>query len=329
MSPSHRERLGAVLKGELPDRVPVALWRHFPVDDQDPALLAQAVLAFQRDFDFDLIKVTPASSFSVRDWGVTDVWEGDAEGVRRYETRAVHSPHDWERLKVLDPQQGALGAQLECLGAICRETGTTTPVLQTVFNPLSQARHLAGGETLLEHIRRWPEALAAGLETITRSTCEFVCACLEIGVDGIFLASQHASYRVLSALEYQSVGRPYDLRVLDEARPGWLNMLHLHGEAVMFSELSDYPVQVMNWHDRESGPTLAEGWRAAGKVVCGGWEQWQTMVRGDPERIREQARDAIRQMAGRNLILGTGCVVPIVSPRANLLAAARAGDAGR
>ncbi len=49
------------------------------------------------------------------------------------------------------------------------------------------------------------------------------------------------------------------------------------------------------------------------------------MVRGDPARVREQARDAIRQMAGRNLILGTGCVVPIVAPRANLLAASKAG----
>jgi uroporphyrinogen decarboxylase len=106
-------------------------------------------------------------------------------------------------------------------------------------------------------------------------------------------------------------------------------MLHLHGDAVMFSELSDYPAQVINWHDREAGPSLKEGWRASRKVVCGGWEQWQTIVRGDPQRIREQARDAIRQMAGRNLILGTGCVVPIVAPRANLLAAARAGDADK
>lgn len=32
---SHKERLQAVLKGEKPDRIPVAFWRHWPVDDQD------------------------------------------------------------------------------------------------------------------------------------------------------------------------------------------------------------------------------------------------------------------------------------------------------
>ena len=328
MNVSHRERLQSVLRGEIPDRVPVALWRHFPVDDQDPQLLANAVLAFQREYAFDLIKVTPASSFSVRDWGGIDVWEGDAEGVRRYVARAVNAPRDWERLAILDVRRGALGAQLDCLDTICRAAGRTTPVLQTVFNPLSQARHLAGGETLLEHLRRWPEAVAAGLETITRVTCEFVKACLEIGMDGIFLASQHASFQVLSGQEYQAYGRPFDLRVLSAATAGWLNMLHLHGQAVMFAELSDYPVQIMNWHDRESGPPLDEGARIAQKVVCGGWEQWQTLVRGDPARVRDQARDAIKLMSGRNLILGTGCVVPIVAPRANLLAAAQAGIEG-
>ncbi len=59
MTVSHRERLQAVLRGEAPDRIPVALWRHFPVDDQQPELLAGAVLAFQREYDFDLIKGDP------------------------------------------------------------------------------------------------------------------------------------------------------------------------------------------------------------------------------------------------------------------------------
>ncbi len=32
-----RERLEAAIAGQSVDRVPVALWRHFPGDDQDPA----------------------------------------------------------------------------------------------------------------------------------------------------------------------------------------------------------------------------------------------------------------------------------------------------
>jgi uroporphyrinogen decarboxylase len=55
-----RERLKAALAGEVADRPPFALWRHFPVDDQSPDALTASVLVFQREFDCDFIKVTPA-----------------------------------------------------------------------------------------------------------------------------------------------------------------------------------------------------------------------------------------------------------------------------
>ena len=62
---SAHERLQACLKDDPAlDSPPVALWRHFPVDDQEAATLAAATLDFQRHYDFDLVKVTPASSFS-------------------------------------------------------------------------------------------------------------------------------------------------------------------------------------------------------------------------------------------------------------------------
>jgi uroporphyrinogen decarboxylase len=95
---NHRQRLETCLSGETPDRVPVALWRHFPVDDQAPDSLAAATAAFQRQYDFDLIKVTPASSFCVKDWGVQDQWQGNPEGTRAYTHYPVQNPEDWSRL---------------------------------------------------------------------------------------------------------------------------------------------------------------------------------------------------------------------------------------
>ena len=79
-----RERLEAAIRGEATDRVPVALWRHFPGDDYRPEDLAASTVGFQRRYDFDFVKVTPASSFSVADWGVRDEWRGNEEGTRVY-----------------------------------------------------------------------------------------------------------------------------------------------------------------------------------------------------------------------------------------------------
>ena len=61
---SHCERLRAVLNGEIPDRVPVAFWRHWPIDDQDDEMLAFVTLQYQAKFDMDWIKLTPSSSYT-------------------------------------------------------------------------------------------------------------------------------------------------------------------------------------------------------------------------------------------------------------------------
>ena len=115
---THKERIQTTLAGKKPDRTPIALWRHFPVDDQRPDTLAAATLHFQQTYDFDIVKVTPASSFAVRDWGVEDQWTGDTEGTRNYTKRMINKPGDWEKLPLLDPTSIHLARQLACLRLI-------------------------------------------------------------------------------------------------------------------------------------------------------------------------------------------------------------------
>jgi uroporphyrinogen decarboxylase len=320
---THRRRLEDCLSGGPLDRPPVALWRHFPVDDQDPHSLAAATVDFQSAYDFDLVKVTPSSSFAVKDWGATDEWRGAPEGTREYTYRVIQQPEDWGRLHILDPEQGNLARQIESLRLIVRELSPDVPVIQTVFSPLSQAKNLVGAGDLLVHLRRYPQAVHAGLESIAESTHLFIEAARETGIAGIFYAVQHAQYGLLSEEEFSTFGRVYDIQVLEGAQDLWLNVLHLHGEQVMFDKLADYPVQVINWHDRETPPSLAEARQRYPGVLCGGLRRWETMVLGTPQQVEEEARDAIQMTGGKRFILGTGCVLPTIAPRANILAARR------
>jgi uroporphyrinogen decarboxylase len=318
---SHRKRLEVCLSGDRPDRIPVALWRHSPVDDQTSDGLTAATLHFQRTYDFDLVKVTPASSFSVKDWGVEDEWRGASEGTRDYTGMVINFPEDWERLTVLDPGKEHLAAILTCLEMLSKELGSDTPILQTVFNPLSVAKHLAGNAKLLVHMRQFPDAVHAGLRTITESVRLFIEAAAKKGIAGVFFAVQHAQFGLLSENEYQVFGQDYDLQVLEPAQGLWLNMLHMHGSDVMFDLLASYPVQIVNWHDQETPPSLAEGKTRFSGVVCGGLERVQTMVLGSPETVTRQAAQAFEASQGRRFILGTGCVLPIIAPHGNILAA--------
>jgi uroporphyrinogen decarboxylase len=312
--------------GQEIDRPPVALWRHFPVDDQAAESLAEAHLSFQTLYDFDLVKVSPASSYSVRDWGAEDKWEGNPEGTRTYTRRVIREPGDWERLDVLEPTAPALACQLDCLRLIRRQLDEGTPVLQTVFNPLSQAKHLAGDKTLMEHLRTAPEAVRKGLEIITETTRAFIQAAAAVGIDGIFYAIQHAQAQVLPREQFVRLSREPDLLLLRSARNLWCNLVHLHGEGTYFDAVADYPAQIINWHDRDSGPSLTEAGKVWRNALCGGLSR-HTLVYGNAEDVERETAEAFASPDRRRIILSTGCVVPIIAPHGNILAARRAVEA--
>ena len=317
---THRERIQACLAGEMTDRTPVALWRHFPVDDQLPESLAAAQIAFQHTYDFDLVKVTPSSSFCLRDWGAEDEWRGNPEGTRQYTKHVISQPQDWERLPMLDPTAPHLAGQLACLRQIRAGIGPNTPILQTIFNPLAQAKNLAGQNTLLVHLRKYPDAVMKGLQTIATTTRNFVEATLETGIDGIFYAVQHAQANLLNEDEFKHFSQSLDLQILDSAQGLWCNMLHIHGEDIYFEQVSKYPVQIINWHDRETSPSLAQAQETFKGVVGGGLSR-ETLVYKTAQDVRKEKEDAIRQTGGQRLIVSTGCVVPVIAPHGNIMAA--------
>ena len=324
MSLTARERLQACIKNDPAlDRPPVALWRHFPVDDQSPAALAAATLNFQQAYDFDLVKVTPASSFAIKDWGAEDAWEGSTEGTRRYTSHPIQKPQDWEHLSVLDPRKAAhLSRQISCLRQIRAGLSPDIPLLQTMFSPLAQAKNLAGGEKLIVHLRQYPEAVLKGLQTIAETTRRFVELAMKTGIDGIFYAVQHAQAGLLTLDEYKTFGLPFDQNTTVPAAGLWCNLLHLHGLHIYFDLVPHFSslFPIVNWHDRETSPALDAAQKLFSGVVCGGVSQ-HTIVLAEAAKVRAEAADAIRQTGGRRLLLGTGCVVPVIAPHGNLLAA--------
>ena len=97
-------------------------------------------------------------------------------------------------------------------------------------------------------------------------------------------------------------------------------MVHLHGPNGYFDLLADYPVQAINWHDREAGPSLAQAAAMFPGALSGGLDRW-TVHRGTPDQVRNESADAIAQTEGKRLILSTGCVAMTNSPLSTLRAA--------
>ena len=52
------------------DRPPVSMWRHFYAEETAADTLAEAMLGFQREYDWDFMKVNPRASYHAEDWGL-------------------------------------------------------------------------------------------------------------------------------------------------------------------------------------------------------------------------------------------------------------------
>lgn len=321
-----RDRVYAAIDGRPVDRVPVALWRHFPQEDQRAESLAAAHVAFFRTYDWDFLKVTSASGFYGDDWGLRSTYRPNREGTRHYLDRPIKRETDWPKLKRIDVTAGAHGRELRALRLIRKELPQEI-VLATVFSPLSIARTLAGETALLRYLRDSVDEMHEGLDIITEATAKFAEECLAAGADGLFFATQCASTAYMTIEEYEEFARPYDLRVLDAARHAELIMLHIHGERIMFEQLTDYPVQIINWHDRRSTPTLKEARTQFSGTLAGGIDAMDTIGKGTPEQVAAEVRDAIAQTGGTRFIATAGCVIPIDAPEANVRAVRQAvGD---
>ncbi len=323
---NHRERIHAALRGEPVDKVPVALWRHFPNDDLRAETLAARVVEFQNKYDFDLVKVTPASGYPAEMYGASFIDGKNREGTRSYTSRPVNQLDDWDRIAPLDASNPVTAREAAAIKAIRAQLGDDVPVLQTVFGPLNSAHNLAG-ERMFGDLRAHPDIVERALRAIAQSTINFAVASLRAGASAIFYATQMATSRYVTEDEVHRYAEPYDLQVLEAIRAEKpdLILLHIHGLDIYFDALAQGPVDILNWHDRRTAPSLkaarASLGAQSGKALLGGLEEWKTLTEGSPEAVRAQARDAVGETQGRGFILGAGCVIPVDTPEANIRAA--------
>lgn len=317
-----RERLERAFAGEMADRIPVVLWRHWPGDDQRAADFARAVVDFQLVYDWDFVKVTPASTTYVLDYGAKDHWQGALSGDRTCTRTVIQRSLDWTDLRPLDPLRGEYGKHLEALRLITESfPGETVPIITTIYSPLAQAARLAGAEQTIRNLRTHADRLHTGLNAITETTLRFIDALKRLPIAGIYYITEHADYSILSEEEYRGFAAPYDLKILT-ALPSrwWLNIVYAAGSAPMLNVVGAYPVPVIHWQDADSVTNLEKGKTSLSRTLMGGLSACKHLHDTTPSAIKDAARAAINNMDGRRFILSSGGAALVTTPLSNFRA---------
>lgn len=334
----------------VPDRVPWALWGHFPSlpflkyyswekANRDGEELAKAHIALLNELDYkmDLLKVSPFFRYMAFHWGARFRFTNNEEVVKPVEV-PVKEPEDWAKLSILDPRK-ELGENLRTISVLSREIGRRMPFIYTIASPMVQAlHHVSTPQRVYVDMKTQPDLLRQGIETIAQTCIDFGKACIDEGATGIFYSIGSAGdfWSRMNEKQLNEYVLNYDKKVLNAFENAPIKLLHIcstkkenpeqNGGLMEKGWFANYPADAINWSDTKFTPSSIAK-RIYGHKFCivGGVDQSHTMKYGKPHEVEEKIKASIEGAAeGGGFIIGPGCILRQETPLANFNAVARA-----
>ena len=307
----------ATFERQKTEKVPYALWKHFPEADKTSEGLANAQLDFQQKFASDLMKISPHGSYCVVDFGGILGDYRPISGSRICDRPPISSLSDWETLEPVDPNDGEFGAQIKAVELIHHQVENEIPTMMTIFSPFMVASKL--DPSLLDHLLKDRQLLISQISILTKIMSGFASSALDAGSDGLFIATQHFNsalpHEELQDFEFQ----PMKSLLNQVGKKSSFNVLHLHGEEPYFNLAIKLPsVQAINWHDQQTTPSLLEARQEFSGGLLGGLDEMTVLRKDDKEEIQQSIQMVYNQFNNRGLIFAPGCVVPQDVPDDNL-----------
>jgi uroporphyrinogen decarboxylase len=339
------DRVLTVMQRKVPDRVPWAIWGHFPAckwlngyswekasRNGEESAKAHIALLRELDYNMDMLKVTPYYRFMAMQWGSKFEFINNEEEADTKEV-AVKKTKDWEKLWVLDPKK-ELREFVRTNEILARDL-RRVPFIYTIPSPIIQAMNgVSTPDQVLKDMKENPDALKQGMKTITDTTIEFTKACIDAGATGIFfgIGGGGRIWKALDQKQLEEYALGYDKKVLDAVSCP-IKFMHIcstsEGTPEKLMEagwFKKYPVNAINW--------ASQSWTPAKKgkelykdkfAVCGGLDHEETLRSGTPKQVEDAAKKVIDDCAeGGGFMLGPGCTVHSDMPIANYNAVGRA-----
>lgn len=344
------ERVMAAVRRDIPDRVPWALWGHFPAlpflkfyswekANRDGEELAKAHIALltKLDYKMDLLKVTPFYRFMASRWGSKFRFKNNDEYVKTMGV-VVKGTEDWQKLWILDPRK-ELREPLRAVSILSTEIGRRIPFIFTIPSPIVQAlHHISTPKRVYADMKSQPDALEEGLEMIAQTCIDFGRACIDEGATGIFfgIGSGGEIWSKMNRNLLQKYMFSYDKKVLDGFNDAPIRLLHIcsneqenpqrNGRLMEEGWFKRYPVNAINWWDA-SFTSCSVAKKIYGDRFCivSGVDHSRVMRYGTPEQVEEEVKKSIKSAAeGGGFMIGPGCTLFQDTPLANFNAVGRA-----
>jgi uroporphyrinogen decarboxylase len=329
-----RERLEAVLKGELPDRVPVfchghGIARHmlgisYGEMVQSVTLMSSAILAWQDLIGEDRLwayfdMMTEAAGF-----GQPMIFQDDQPPYSEKDDLLIKSPDDYLKLERYDVEEAERTRMTLDVAEILRDRrGETVPVASLVSEPFVVLGLLRGMEELLMDCVRHPEEVMHGLGVVTDVIIDYARAMAKRGVDLVVMCHDYGNHSIMSEKLWWKLEGEHLKRYHKAFRETGM-VLDIHNcDAVPYIDATFDQLGGCDIYECAALPASCADWSeykqkyGSRAVLQGEW--WPIeLASSSYDQVMTKSKEMIEALGkGGGFILGPTCEFPSHGPIAN------------
>ena len=339
-----KQRVDAVIRGEMPDRVPVCLHNFLPAVHEagmrledyltDPECAARAHLQALETYGHDCILIDLDTTMLAEAMGATRDAAPGAPG--HIAAPAIAGLDEVSKLRVVDPlRDGRIPVLLEAVRILVRQTSGEVSIRANADQcAFSLAALLRGMEDFLMDLTDEDsgEELHALLEICYQSHLAVHRALHQAGAHFTSLGDSSSGPDVVSPAMFDRFAMPYQKRLVrDLAADGIFTVIHVCGNTSrIVGRFAEYPWCGFEL-DYKTDTALAKTTAGADHVLFGNIDPSGIIGRGTAAQVRAAASTLIHQWKpGGRFILNAGCAIPPGTAPENIHAlVAAAAEYGR
>jgi uroporphyrinogen decarboxylase len=337
------ERVGTVLQGGIPDRVPAAplvcgaARRVYGITyeewAQDGELMAKSMLQAQELIGFDGILGLVDLSVEAADLGQKMVYPIEDTPHPDYDDPFIATPDDYFKIERIDPTKAPrMKESLTYYDILANEVAATIPIMAFVYAPLGILSMMRGAENLFRDCYKNREAIIHAEGVITDMLVDYIKAIAKTGVHAVVLDTLFASQTIMNKNMWMEIEGPFTKRLADAIREGGLMvMVHNCGNGIYFDVQIEMmqPVAISFAYTADDCKDMHEVKEKWGKktCLCGYVSPAQYAFLGSPEEMKEECKRQIEELGkDGGFILATGCEFPPNGSLMNAIAMMEAAE---
>jgi len=333
MTMTSLERIGTVLSGGIPDRVPAAplvcgasrrvYGTTYAEWSQDGELAAKCMLQAHELVGFDGILGLVDLSVEAADFGQEMIYPLEDTAHPNYDNPFIAGPDDYAKVERIDVLKAPrMQEMIKYMDIICNERAKDTAIMGFVYGPLGILNMMRGAEKLFKDCYKHPEEVLAAEKVITEVLVDYIKALGKTGVHAIVLDTLFASQSIMSKKMWNKMEAPFAKILADECRANnMMVMVHNCGNGIYFDAQIEAmePICISFAETTDDCETMAEVKEKWGKKTClAGYVSPAAFgFLGTPEQMKMECKRQIEELGkDGGFILATGCEFP---PNGSLL----------